>query len=118
MMNKQMHKRTILDSCYDHIGGILGEALFKFLLKEKWIENIDGEYNITDKGWEELEEQLKKLYLAIKTLNQLDRAIVLLYLEKRSYEQIGEITGISSKNVSVRIVRIKEKLRQIINKTH
>jgi RNA polymerase sigma-70 factor (ECF subfamily) len=70
-----------------------------------------------DDSWNELEEQLRKLYLAIRTLNQLDRAITFLYLEKHSYEQIGEITGISTKNVSVRIVRIKKQLRQIIKNT-
>ena len=62
----------------------------------------------------ELEEQLRKLYQAIRTLNQIERAIIFLYLEKNSYEQIGDIVGFTSKNVSVRIVRIKEKLRQII----
>jgi RNA polymerase sigma-70 factor (ECF subfamily) len=69
-----------------------------------------------DEGWKELEEQLKIMYLAIRTLNQIDRAIIFLYLERHSYEQIAEITGIGIKNVSVRIVRIKEKLRQIIKK--
>lgn len=69
-----------------------------------------------DEGWQELEEQLKQLYIAIRTLNQIDRAVIFLYLEKKSYEQIGEITGINTKNVSVRIVRIKEKLRKIIKK--
>ncbi|MCJ7572362.1 MAG: hypothetical protein MUO82_10900, partial [Candidatus Thermoplasmatota archaeon] len=54
-MNNQIYKRNIVESCYDHLSGILGEALFKFLLKEKCIENSSGEYNITDKGWEELE---------------------------------------------------------------
>lgn len=75
------------------------------------LSNVEVE---EDEGWIELEEQLNKLYLAIRTLNQIDRAVIFLYLEKHNYEQIGEITGISSKNVSVRIVRIKEKLRQII----
>lgn len=78
------------------------------------LSNVEVE---EDESWKELEEQLKRLYLAIRTLDQLDRAVIFLYLEKRSYEQIGEITGISIKNVSVRIVRIKEKLRQIIKKT-
>jgi len=55
MINKQIYKRTFIDSCYNHIGGVLGEILFKFILKEKWIENSNGEYYITDKGWEELE---------------------------------------------------------------
>jgi len=75
------------------------------------LSNIEAE---EDESYKEIEEQLRKLYMAIKTLNQIDRAVVFLYLEKHSYEQIGEITGITAKNVSVRIVRIKEKLRQII----
>ena len=54
-MSKLIYKSTIVDSCYNHLGGVLGEALFKFLLKEKWIKNIDNEFNLTDKGWEELE---------------------------------------------------------------
>lgn len=70
-----------------------------------------------DEEWKELEEKLRQLYLAIRLLDQMDRAIIFLYLEKHSYEQIGEITGISTKNVSVRIVRIKEKLKQLIKQT-
>jgi RNA polymerase sigma factor (sigma-70 family) len=77
------------------------------------LSNVEVE---DDEGWKELEDKLRRLYLAIRTLDQLDRAIIFLYLEKHSYEQIGEITGISTKNVSVRIVRIKEKLKQIIKK--
>jgi len=75
------------------------------------LSNIETE---DDEGWKEMEEKLRRIYLAIRTLNQLDRAIIFMYLEKNSYEQIAEITGISRNNVSVRIVRIKEKLRQII----
>jgi hypothetical protein len=55
MINKLKYKRSFLDSCYDHIGGVLGEVLLKFILKEKWIEYSNGEYYITDKWWEELE---------------------------------------------------------------
>ncbi len=50
-MNNQIYKKNVVESCYGHLSGILGEALFKFLLKQKWIENSDGEYNITDKGY-------------------------------------------------------------------
>jgi len=77
------------------------------------LSNVEVE---EDEGWKELEEQLKILYEAIRTLNKIDRAIIFLYLERNSYEQIGEITGITTKNVSVRIVRIKERLREIIRK--
>ena len=51
-----------------------------------------------------------------KRINQLgpfDRAIVLLWLENLSYEEIGEIVGITAKNVSVRLVRIREQLKKM-----
>lgn len=49
----------------------------------------------------------------ISKLGLFDRAIVLLWLENLSYEEIGEIVGISTKNVSVRLVRIKEQLKKM-----
>lgn len=64
-----------------------------------------------------LDEQVNELYKAISKLNDIDRALILLYLEKKSYQEIGEIIGISEKNVSVKLVRIKNKLKQIIKKT-
>ena len=57
--------------------------------------------------------QINLLHKRIHRLGMLDRAIVLLWLEDLSYEEIGEITGISPKNVSVRLVRIKEKLKNM-----
>lgn len=49
----------------------------------------------------------------IARLGLFDRAIVLLWLENLSYEEIGEIVGITAKNVSVRLVRIKEQLKKM-----
>ena len=49
----------------------------------------------------------------IAKLGLFDRAIVLLWLENLSYEEIGEIVGITAKNVSVRLVRIKEQLKKM-----
>ena len=57
-------------------------------------------------------EQIKILHKRISQLLPLDRAIVLLWLENVSYDEIGAIVGISAKNVSVRLVRIKEQLRK------
>ena len=51
------------------------------------------------------------LYDRIHSLNFIDRAIVLLWLENLSYDEIGQIVGISTKNVSVRLVRIREQLK-------
>jgi len=49
----------------------------------------------------------------ISKLGPFDRAIVLLWLENLSYDEIGSIIGISAKNVSVRLVRIKEQLKKM-----
>ena len=49
----------------------------------------------------------------ISRLGVFDRAIVLLWLENMSYEEIGEIVGITAKNVSVRLFRIKEQLKKM-----
>lgn len=57
--------------------------------------------------------EIETLYRAIGKLNRVDRAIIHLYLEERSYEEIAEITGFSVKNISVKIVRIKRKLQGI-----
>lgn len=60
------------------------------------------------------DEDIKILYQCIQKLSPLDRAIILLKLEQKSYLEIAEITGFSESNVSVRIVRIKTKLRQLL----
>jgi RNA polymerase sigma-70 factor (ECF subfamily) len=49
----------------------------------------------------------------INQLPPIDRAIVLLWLENMSYDEIGAIVGISAKNVSVRLVRIREQLKRM-----
>ena len=57
--------------------------------------------------------QIQMLYKRIHRLKPFDRAIVLLWLEGLPYDEIGAITGISAKNVSVRLVRIREELKKM-----
>ena len=59
--------------------------------------------------------QAQKLRQRIGKLGVFDRAIILLWLENLSYEEIGAIVGISAKNVSVRLVRIREQLKNMSN---
>ena len=61
------------------------------------------------------DESLNLLYDAIKQLSEIDRAVILLYLEERPYKEIGEIIGTSHNNIAVRITRIKERLKKILN---
>ena len=56
------------------------------------------------------DEKVKALYAAIAMLRPVEKAIILLYLEEKSYNEIAAIIGISSKNVSVKLVRIKRIL--------
>ncbi|HEY9131794.1 MAG TPA: RNA polymerase sigma factor [Dyella sp.] len=59
----------------------------------------------------EPDERLTALYRFIAALDALNRALILLYLEDRSYAEIAEILGISETNVATKINRIKQKLR-------
>ena len=59
--------------------------------------------------------QVDMLHKRISKLQPFDRAIVLLWLENLSYEEIGQIVGITTKNVSVRLFRIREQLKSMNN---
>lgn len=59
------------------------------------------------------EERLEQLYKAIEQLNDVEKAIVMLYMEERSYNDMEEILGISQGHLRVKMNRIKEKLRQL-----
>ena len=59
--------------------------------------------------------QVRMLHERIARLQPLDRAIVLLWLEQISYDEIGDIVGLSAKNVSVRLARIRVQLKNMSN---
>jgi DNA-directed RNA polymerase specialized sigma24 family protein len=75
-----------------------------------------SELQVPDVSYEnEINELAILLREAIKCLNAIEKAIILLYLEERSYTEITAITGICLSNVGVKINRIKSKLKTIIN---
>lgn len=76
----------------------------------------DYEYQIPDLETPETPEQLKHLYHAISQLSALDKAIIVLYLDANPYDEIALITGLTPTNISTKIGRIKERLKQIIEK--
>ena len=70
--------------------------------------------NLADHNSNEAEEErLLQLYSAIEKLTQIEKAIVMLYMEDRSYDEMEEILGINQGNLRVKMNRIKEKLRQL-----
>ena len=66
----------------------------------------------------DMEERFKAMNDQIKELNLMERGIVMLYLEGRSYEEISEVIGISTSNVGTRLSRIRDKLQKGIAKTN
>ena len=72
---------------------------------------------IVDPNHQQHEENLRMLTQAIATLNPLNKAIVLLYLDDLSYDEIASVTGLTKSNVSVRLVRIKKELEIQLRKT-
>ena len=85
--------------------------------KMKYTGLTDRELGIADDPFEHREEEarIEHLYKQIYELKDLDKTIIFLYLEECSYEEIAEIIGISVSNVSVRLTRIREKLRAKLN---
>mgnify|MGYP003413800460 FL=1 len=73
---------------------------------------LDMDINLFDDSVEDL-KQIRMLQNRISRLGPFDRAIVLLWLENLSYDEIGAIVGITAKNVSVRLFRIKEQLKKM-----
>jgi RNA polymerase sigma-70 factor (ECF subfamily) len=61
------------------------------------------------------DESLNQLYDAIRQLSEVDRGVILLYLEEKSYQEIAHITGTNANNIGVRIKRIKERLKKILD---
>ena len=67
------------------------------------------EYNFEE------EEQLKLMYQAVYQLNDIEKALVYMYLEDKDYGEISETLGISEVNARVKMNRIKGKLKKILN---
>jgi len=61
------------------------------------------------------DEPLNQLYVAIRRLSEVDRAVILLYLEEKSYQEIADILGTNANNIGVRVIRIKERLKKILD---
>ncbi|PIB32351.1 RNA polymerase subunit sigma-70 [Gaetbulibacter sp. 5U11] len=61
------------------------------------------------------EDQLKLLYNAVHQLNDIEKALVFLYLEDKNYKEISETMGITEVNARVKMNRVKTKLKTILN---
>jgi RNA polymerase sigma factor (sigma-70 family) len=92
-------------------------SLYRKSTKKVKTQDIsDIAYKIKSVDYDDTEErQLKSLYKAIQHLNDIDKALVFLYLENKSYRDISETLGISEVNARVKMNRAKDKLKKILN---
>jgi RNA polymerase sigma-70 factor (ECF subfamily) len=87
----------------------------KELRKPESISLALHDFDIPDMtGVTDEKEQRTILHLTIDQLTPVEKAIIMLYLEEKSYEEISEIIGISTGNVGVRLNRIKNKLSKLV----
>lgn len=97
----------------------LNVAISFYRKEKKWsvkndFYNEDSIYSIADENEydTELDHNIKLLQEFINKLNELNKALVLLYLEEKSHEEIAEILGITKTNVATKISRLKLKLKK------
>ena len=96
--------RVALNVCLSHI-------------RKRKIRTVDLEhahFTQWDSTVDDKNEEVAILYRSLKALSSEERAIMLLYLEEKKYEEISHILGISNSNVGVKINRTKKKLKKII----
>ena len=86
-------------------------AVIDCLRRVKETEALPEGYEVADED----RTLLRELHERIALLDEPDRSIVKLQLEGYNYKEIGDLMGMTEKNVSVRLVRIKEKLRKTMN---
>ena len=87
--------------------------------KKKNRQHYTTDYTIQNQAIEDdlafPDESLNLLYSAIKQLSELDRAVILLYLEEKPNKEIADIIGTTPNNIAVRVNRIKERLKKILD---
>lgn len=90
------------------------------LLKKKknGVQQFASDYlpaEVTEDSRAFADEPLNLLYDAIRQLSEIDRGVIMLYLEEKSYQEIADIIGTNPNNIGVRITRIKERLKKLLD---
>lgn len=98
----------------------LNVAISNLRKEKKRTEKTETLTSITDQAIEETddtESQVNALYQAIGDQSPINRAIILLHFEEKSYAEIAEIIGISQTNVATKLSRIKNEIKEKLNPT-
>ena len=92
-------------------------TLYRKSKRRIYTQEFDAlEFKIKAEEYDDTEEQqLKLLYKAVHQLNDIEKALVFLYLEDKDYREISETLGITEVNARVKMNRVKKKLKTILN---
>ncbi len=97
----------------------LNTAISLFRVKKRRPETVVWDHTIHHLAYEEYcseeEDKLAYLYAAVHELNDIEKALVYMYLEDKDYAEIAETLGVSEVNARVRMTRIKTKLKAILS---
>jgi len=116
MNNLNFEKMLSITSCNNHLGGLLGEALLRFFLKENLIKMMGNEYVITQKGWDELEI----IGIDVDKLRAAKSKIVNVCFESNHgilYEHLGSYLGNSLMERMIELNWIKRKTEKYFTLT-
>ncbi|HLO54559.1 MAG TPA: sigma-70 family RNA polymerase sigma factor [Saprospiraceae bacterium] len=97
----------------------LNTSLTHIKLKKKYTENNaiqNVEFQVEDTLDIHQENKISEMYQLIRTLNEIDKAIIFLFLEGKNHQEIAIIIGLSVSNIGTRINRIKQNLKNKIVK--
>lgn len=84
-------------------------------IRRKQPTSISLSFDLSSDEDSALKEQIEELHSIINRLGNLDRALILLWLDGYTYEEMTEITGLTLSNVSVKLMRAKEKIKKMFN---
>lgn len=94
----------------------LNSCLSVIRTEKKHKQNISlSQVHAASIATENMQQEIKQLYDIINKLNPFDRALILLWLDEKSYKEIAEVTGISVANVATKLKRIKIQLNTFAN---
>ncbi len=84
-------------------------------IRRKGPASISLSFDISADEDSALREQLEELHSIISRLGNIDRALIMLWLEGYAYDEIAEITGLTQSNVAVKLMRAKNKIKEMYN---
>ena len=84
-------------------------------IRRKQPASISLSFDISNEADTTLRENIEELHSIINRLGHIDRALIMLWLDGYSYEEMAEVTGLTLSNVSVKLMRAKNKIKEMFN---